>query len=136
MTAQTTGEGSSQGFSVQVEGGDPVVSHGGQRLVLVLDAGGTGILHRCGGQARCTTCRVVFLEGEPGSMTVAEFDKLTEKNLLGEARLSCQIECTPGMSVRVLQTAQSTGLEAGKMPADHMEPEPVWTTRPGASTEG
>ncbi|GHF34092.1 ferredoxin [Deinococcus metalli] len=132
MTAQTTGEG----FSVQVEGFGPVGAQDGQRLVLALEGGGTGILHRCGGHARCTTCRVEFLEGEPDSMTAAEFDKLSEKALLGEARLSCQIECAPGMRVRVLQTTASTGLEAGKAPAPQIEPDPVWTTRPGASTEG
>jgi len=132
MTAQTTDEG----LTVQVEGTGPVAAHEGQRLVLALDLAGTGILHRCGGQARCTTCRVEFLDGEPGAMSFADFEKLTEKNLLGVARLSCQIECAPGMSVRVLQTTQSTGLEAGKIPAEQIEPEPVWTTRPGASTEG
>ena len=123
-------------ISVQVEGLGPMTARSGQRLVLALEDAGTGILHRCGGGARCTTCRVEFLEGEPDAMTAAEFDKLTEKQLLGQARLSCQIECVPGMSVRVLQTAASTGLEPGKAPAVHIEPDPVWTTRPGASTEG
>ena len=104
--------------------------------MLALERGGVDILHRCGGVARCTTCRVEFLEGEPDPMTVAEYDKLTEKDLLNVARLSCQIECAPEMRVRPLQTVQSSGLEAGKALAEAIAPEPVWTTRPGASTEG
>ncbi|GMA16260.1 (2Fe-2S)-binding protein [Deinococcus metallilatus] len=102
----------------------------GERLVLALERGGVDILHRCGGHARCTTCRVHFTEGEPERMTVAERDKLLEKGLLGEARLSCQIECRGEMVLRPLQTVQNTGLEPGKEPADHIEPEPVWVPVP------
>ena len=101
----------------------------GERLVLALERGGVDILHRCGGQARCTTCRVSFTDGEPTAMTQAEHDKLAEKDLLGEARLSCQILCDHDMSLTVLQTASSTGLEPGKAAAEAIEPEPVWTER-------
>lgn len=125
-----------QNVTIQVEGFGPIQARAGERLVLALERGGVDILHRCGGKARCTTCRVSFQEGEPGAMTVAEHDKLLEKGLLGQTRLSCQIECAPGMSLTPLQTATSTGLEAGTAPGMHIEPEPVWTTRPGASTEG
>lgn len=125
-----------QDVTIQVEGFGPIQARAGERLVLALERGGVDILHRCGGKARCTTCRVSFQEGEPDAMTVAEYDKLTEKALLGEARLSCQIECAPGMRLSALQTASSTGLEAGTAPAGQIEPDPVWTTRPGASTEG
>ena len=108
----------------------------GERLVLALERGGVDILHRCGGVALCTTCRVTFAEGEPDTMTVAEYTKLEEKGLLGQARLSCQIECADGMALTPVQTTKSTGLEEGKAPAEHIEPEPEWTTRPGSSTEG
>lgn len=121
---------------IRVEGYGEVTARAGERLVLALERGGVDILHRCGGVARCTTCRVSFSEGEPGLMTVAEHDKLTEKGLLGQARLSCQIECAEGMAVTPLQTARSSGLEPGKAPAEQIEPEPEWTTRPGSSTEG
>lgn len=96
------------------------------RLVLALEGAGVDILHRCGGQARCTTCRVEFLAGEPDRMTEAERAILEGKGLLGAARLSCQIPCDHDMSVKPVQTARSTGLEPGKAPADHIEPEPVW----------
>lgn len=131
MTQQAT-----QDVTVQVEGFGPIQARAGQRLVLALERAGVDILHRCGGKARCTTCRVSFQEGEPGAMTAAEFDKLSEKGLLGGARLACQIECAPGMRLTPLQTRTSTGLEPGTAPAEQIEPEPVWTTRPGASTEG
>lgn len=131
-----TQSSSEQPLRIQVEGHGEITAQEGERLVLALERGGVDILHRCGGVARCTTCRVEFLEGEPDLMTAAEYDKLTEKELLNVARLSCQIECAPGMHLRPLQTVSSSGLEAGKAPAETIMPEPVWTTRPGASTEG
>lgn len=123
-------------FDIEVLEFGTVQAQSGERLVLALERGGIDILHRCGGVAKCTTCLVAFEEGEPGEMTVAEYDKLTEKNLLEEGRLACQIECAPGMKLRVLKTVQSTGLEAGKAPTPEIQPDPQWTVRPGASTEG
>ena len=50
----------------------------GKRLVLALeDEAGVDQLHACGGNARCTTCRVEFLSGEPDRMTAAEKNVLT-----------------------------------------------------------
>ncbi len=38
----------------------------GKRLVLAIEEdAGVDILHRCGSYARCTTCRIEYLEGEP-----------------------------------------------------------------------
>ena len=63
----------------------------GTRLVLALEQEvGIDQLHACGGKARCTTCRVEFVDGEPSRMTVAERDVLTARGLSG-IRLSCQI---------------------------------------------
>jgi ferredoxin len=102
----------------------------GERLVLAIEGNGVDILHRCGGHARCTTCRVQFVEGEPATMTQAEKDKLAERNLLGEARLSCQIACNQDMTVRVLQTLSESGLaDPGGAPEPHITPAPEWTTR-------
>jgi len=98
------------------------------RLVLALENAGVDVLHRCGGQARCTTCRVEFIHGEPERMTQAERNVLEAKSLLGQARLSCQIPCDHDMHVRPVQTARSSGLEPGKAPAPHIEPEPVWVS--------
>ena len=62
-----------------------------KRLVLAIEDSGVDILHRCGGYAGCTTCRVDISEGEPANMTQAELNKLNEIESFGEFRLSCQI---------------------------------------------
>jgi ferredoxin len=103
----------------------------GTRLVRALETNGVDILHRCGGNARCTTCRVEFIEGEPKQMTVAERDKLSEKNLLGQIRLSCQILCDHDMKVRPVMTLSESGLpDPGPQPEDEITPTPEWTVVP------
>jgi ferredoxin len=79
----------------------------GKRLVLAVEEAGVKIGHRCGGFARCTTCRVEFVAGEPETMTQAEHDRLVERGLFGSARLSCQIVCDHDMNVHPLVTAES-----------------------------
>lgn len=100
----------------------------GTRLLSALMANGVDILHRCGGYARCTTCRVTFIDGEPERMTAAERDRLTANGQLGEFRLSCQSLVVADMRVRPLLTFAGSGLEdAGPTPEDHITPEPDWT---------
>ena len=44
-----------------------------KRLVLAIEQDAkVDILHACGGNARCTTCRVEFIDGEPATHTAAE----------------------------------------------------------------
>jgi ferredoxin len=103
----------------------------GKRLVLALtDEAGQDQLHACGGNARCTTCRVEFLAGEPDTLTVAEKNCLTAKGVTG-VRLSCQIPCNADMTVRVISRLAGSGrVDAGKRPADALQPEPVeWTNK-------
>ncbi len=103
----------------------------GTRLVRAIEGHGVDILHRCGGNARCTTCRVEFIAGEPSRMTVAERDKLTERELLGQVRLSCQIPCDHDMQVRPLMRLAESGLsDAGPEPAVEITPPPVWIDKP------
>ena len=99
----------------------------GKRLVLALEQeAGIDQLHACGGHARCTTCRVEFLEGEPDRMTVAERDVLAARGLSG-VRLSCQILCDHDMSVRAIsRLAESGRKDAGHAPASEIEPSPEW----------
>ena len=108
-----------------VPGYATITAEPNERLVLALERGGVDILHRCGGVARCTTCRVEFSAGEPERMTGAERDKLAEKELSG-VRLSCQILCDHDMTLSPVQTVQNSGLEAGKAPQEQIEPEPIW----------
>lgn len=116
---------------LQIEGfGTFEVGHG-QRLVRAIETNGVDILHRCGGYARCTTCRVAFSAGEPLVMTVAERDKLDEKGLIGQVRLSCQIVCDNDMALRPLMTLSESGLpDPGPTPHDTVTPEPAWVSLP------
>jgi ferredoxin len=76
----------------------------GQRLVLAIMSSGVDILHRCGGNARCTTCRVEILGGDPGPMTDAEREKLsTLEDIPENMRLSCQVRCCDDLTVRVIR---------------------------------
>jgi ferredoxin len=102
----------------------------GKRLVLALaqDAG-IDQLHACGGHARCTTCRVEFMAGEPERMTVAERDVLQARGLSG-IRLSCQIVCDHDMTVRAISRLAGSGRkDAGHEPAASIEPPPEWIER-------
>jgi len=64
----------------------------GKKLVLAIEDAGIDILHRCGGNARCTTCRVEVLAGDPGEMGELERNRLAvEAELAENIRLSCQI---------------------------------------------
>ena len=83
----------------------------GVRLVNALEDLGGEPLHRCGGYARCTTCRVEFLAGEPEEMTEAERTKLESQGKLGEFRLSCQCTVERDMHVRVLLPFSESGLD-------------------------
>jgi ferredoxin len=103
----------------------------GKRLVNALvDDCGVDQLHACGGAARCTTCRVEFVEGEPTTMTKAEKDVLAAKGLAGTPglRLSCQITCDADMTVKAISRFEGSGRkDSGKRPADAIEPTPEWS---------
>lgn len=101
----------------------------GKRLVLAIRDAGVEIGHRCGGQAKCTTCRVEFQDGEPERITEAEKAKLAEKGLSG-VRLSCQVSVDRDMTVKALMTlGDQPWTDTGPEPADDIEPAPVWLDR-------
>jgi ferredoxin len=101
-----------------------------KRLVLALeDECGIDQLHACGGNARCTTCRVEFVSGEPDAMTQAEKEVLAARGLTG-VRLSCQIACDHDMGVRIISRLTGSGrADAGKRPEEIITPPPVWTAK-------
>ena len=111
-----------------VEGFSPVDVESGKRLVLAIEQdAGVDILHACGGNARCTTCRVEFIAGEPSSMTLAEKSKMAEKGLTG-VRLSCQIVCDHDMTVRAISRLEGSGRpDPGRTPEPSIQPPPEWT---------
>ena len=93
----------------------------GKRLVLALeDEAKVDQLHACGGNARCTTCRVEFVSGEPPTMTEAEKKVLAERGLSG-VRLSCQILTNHDMTVRAISRLAGSGRkDVGTRPADQI----------------
>jgi ferredoxin len=113
-----------------VEGAGECEVAPGKRLVLALEQDAQiDQLHACGGNARCTTCRVEFIAGEPDKMTVAERDVLAARGLTG-VRLSCQIVCDHDMTVRAVSRLAGSGRkDTGHPPADQIEPPPVWVNR-------
>jgi len=113
-----------------IEGVGSVEVESGKRLVTALREAGIDQLHACGGKARCTTCRVEFVSGEPTKMTAAEKKILEERGLSG-VRLSCQILCEQDMEVRIVSRLEGSGRkDCGSPVAADLEPAPVeWTTR-------
>jgi ferredoxin len=99
----------------------------GKRLVLALeDEAKIDQLHACGGNARCTTCRVEFIFGEPAQMTQAEKAVLAARGLTG-VRLSCQMVCDHDMAVRAISRLAGSGrIDVGPRPDDQVQPPPVF----------
>ena len=100
----------------------------GKRLVNAIERDAkVDIMHACGGFARCTTCRVEFIDGEPQRFTAAEKQRLSDRGLTG-VRLSCQIVCDHDMSVRAVSRLEGTGRpDPGGTPQETITPPPEWT---------
>ena len=98
-----------------------------KRLVLAIEQDAkVDIMHACGGNARCTTCRVEFIAGEPSAMTMAEKQVLDAKGLSG-VRLSCQMLCDHDMTVRAISRLEGTGRpDPGRTPEPVITPPPQW----------
>jgi ferredoxin len=105
----------------------------GKRLVNALtDEAKVEQLHACGGNARCTTCRVQFVSGEPERMTQAEKEVMAARGLNAHAglRLSCQIVCDHDMTVKAISLLPGSGRkDAGGRPADEITPPAVWVEK-------
>lgn len=112
--------------TLTIEGAGTFAVPEGQRLVLAIEQQGVDILHACGGNARCTTCRVEFIAGEPSAMTRAEKEKLAQRELTG-VRLSCQIACDHDMHVVAISRLEGSGrADAGSPPDPAIQPPPEW----------
>ena len=112
---------------LSVEGFPTVEVPFGKRLVLAIEEdAGVDVLHACGGNARCTTCRVVFIDGEPDKMTVAEQQVLEARGVTG-VRLSCQSLCEHDMTVRAISRLEGSGRpDPGPKPAAEITPPAQW----------
>ncbi len=104
---------------VTVEGEKSFEVVEGVKLVLAIEDAGIDILHRCGGNSKCTTCRVQIVEGSPPPMEEAERNRLALEASLGpDIRLSCQIRVDSDLTIRVLRRAGATGMTPGNRPLD------------------
>ena len=95
----------------------------GKKLVLALEDNGIRILHQCGGEAKCTTCRVEISSGEYLEVTDTEKAVFTNKEIDYQImndclRLSCQIRVISDITVRPILTVENSGLTAGPRPID------------------
>ncbi|MGQ0733842.1 MAG: 2Fe-2S iron-sulfur cluster-binding protein [Acidobacteriota bacterium] len=110
-----------------VEGFGAVEVEPNKRLVLAIEQDAhVDILHACGGNARCTTCRVEFIEGEPAAQTAAEKERLAARGLSG-VRLSCQILCDHDMTVRAISRLEGSGRpDPGPTPESTITPPAEW----------
>ncbi len=115
-------------FAVEVEGVATVTAAAGRRLVLALEDAGIDILHRCGGNARCATCRVEVLGGVPTPITPWEERRLSElKQRHPTTRLACQIRVCSNLTVHVcnrLSEKPELG-DAGPRPIEWPRDEPL-----------
>ncbi|MBL8131784.1 MAG: (2Fe-2S)-binding protein [Anaerolineae bacterium] len=122
---------------ITLKDGTKLEAAANRRLVLALEDSGIDILHRCGGHAQCTTCRVRFIAGEPETMTDAERERLQARGLLGTARLSCQVLCDHDMRVEVVNRLSASDFtDPGPRPDEAITPDPVWGARPDAGSQG
>jgi ferredoxin len=105
--------------TVTVEGEKSFEVAAGTKLVLAIEDAGIDILHRCGGNARCTTCRIQVVSGELAPMGELEQERLAREASLGpDIRLSCQIHVESDLTIRVLNRAAESGMAAGTRPLD------------------
>lgn len=109
--------------SIEVEGIATFEVDPGTRLVLALEDAGIDILHRCGGKARCTTCRVEILNGDAGPMTNREQRRLTRMtDATPTTRLSCQVLVEYDLHLRVINRLSESDLgDAGPRPDDTLD---------------
>ena len=105
--------------TVTVQGEQAFDVETGKKLVLAIEDAGIDILHRCGGNARCTTCRVQVLSGDAPAMGELERERLArETDLEPNTRLSCQIRLDSDLEVRVINRAHLAGVAPGPRPMD------------------
>jgi len=91
----------------------------GRKLVLAIEDAGVDILHRCGGNARCTTCRVEVIAGDPGEMMDLERHRLAmETDLAENVRLSCQIRVHDELKIKVVNQSSVRGIPPGTRPEE------------------
>ena len=105
--------------TVTVDGEKSFEVESGKKLVLAIEDAGIDILHRCGGNSKCTTCRVQVVSGDSSPMGESERERLAREGSLGpDIRLSCQMRVEGDITVKVLGRAAAGGMTPGPRPMD------------------
>ncbi len=102
--------------TITVEGESSFEAEADKKLVLALEDNGFDILHRCGGLARCTTCRVEIVSGDVSPISEEETEALEE--LADTYRLSCQIRVQNDLTLKIAKRASTEGVTPGPRPKD------------------
>jgi len=60
-------------------------------------------MHACGGKGKCTTCKVIILQGEENlePKTMAELKYESQGLLMGNERLACQVKITGDVRIEI-----------------------------------
>jgi len=104
-------------------GTQPFDCDSGRKLVHCIEDSGIDILHRCGGNARCTTCRIEILHGDPGPIRESEKAVMaTKPDMTDHMRLSCQVRVIDDLHIRVINQSSVAGMDPGPRPADEDTP--------------
>ncbi|MFC7370684.1 2Fe-2S iron-sulfur cluster-binding protein [Fictibacillus iocasae] len=103
---------------ISVQGYGEFEIENGRKLVNALEDNGVDMLHRCGGKAKCTTCRVEVLSGNLGPINEMEANIIETKGLADGVRLSCQVCVSGDATVKPVMTVTLSGLDAGPRPEE------------------
>jgi ferredoxin len=111
-----------------------VTVESGTKLLKALIEHKTDVVHMCGGNAKCTTCRVTIHKGVPTKKTQKQQDRFEKRIKAGATQydhpgvfLSCQVVVENDMKVSVSETFNSVIHDShGKDTEDKITPDPVW----------
>jgi 2Fe-2S ferredoxin len=90
-------------LTLQNLGGITVNVQAGQTVLQQLHAEGIDWMHACGGKGRCTSCRMIVIDGSEniGPLTEAERRFKDLGRLKDNERLTCQCTLTGQVTARV-----------------------------------
>jgi ferredoxin, 2Fe-2S len=80
-----------------------VVNDCSKSVLGILHGQGIDWMHACGGKGRCTTCKMIVVEGPErlSPMTAAEHDYLRQGAIKNNERLACQVKVLGDVVVQV-----------------------------------
>ena len=79
-----------------------------ENLLNLLNANKLGISQSCGGNATCTTCRVLILKGLENCSPRSEIEqeRATERGFADNERLACQTQIHGNIEIEILNPDQ------------------------------